>query len=102
MAGRNALSSMLDSGSQELEPELCIWAGTSFPLDELTGESKGRMVRGLLQAVVRREPEVATELIAGLHDQLLTVARELRMPSASERTHQIRAAVYPLLAAIVS
>jgi superfamily II DNA or RNA helicase len=93
---------MLDSGAQELEPELRVWAGTASPLEELTGDRKGALIRGLLRGVIRREPEVTPELLADLEQQLAVLSRELRAPSDSERTHQIRAAVFPLLAAIVS
>lgn len=93
---------LLDSGSQELEPELRVWVGCASPFEELTGERKGSLIRGLLRSVVRRDPELSPELLADLQHLLTTLARELRAPSDSERTHQIRSAVFPLLAAIVS
>lgn len=93
---------LIDSGAQELGPQLRVWAGDAFPLVEIVGEAKGALVRGLLGGSIRREPEDAPDLVAGLHGQLLTLSRDLKIPSDAERAHQIRAAVYPLLAAIVS
>ena len=93
---------LVDGSAQELGPELLVWAGSTFPLPEVVGHQKGLLVRGLLAGVVRRDPEAAPELVEGLHDQLVALGRDLRAPTDTERAHQIRAAVIPLLAAVVA
>ncbi len=93
---------LVDSGAQELGPELRVWVGNDLPLTEVVGHQKAALVRGLLSGVVRRESEDMPSLVDGMHNQLQVLSRELRTPSDSERAHQIRAAVFPLLAAIVA
>ena len=93
---------MLDTGPVEQEPELRVWAGRDGAFDEVIGERKGALIRGLCAATVRREPEAAPSLIDELEAQLTRRAAELCTPSEAERTHRIRAAVFPLLAAIVA
>ncbi|MCE9575774.1 MAG: DEAD/DEAH box helicase [Deltaproteobacteria bacterium] len=93
---------LVDGGAQELGPELRVWAGGAHPLPEVEGRAKGELVRGLLAGTLRREAEDAPELIDALQATLHASSRELRTPSTSERTYQIRAAVFPLLAAIVT
>ncbi|MGN6110783.1 MAG: helicase-related protein [Kofleriaceae bacterium] len=92
---------LVDAGAQELGPQLRVWVGRSFPMVELSGKQKGALVRGVLAGSIRREPEDVPALVEGLHAQLLELSRTLRVPSDAERAHQIRSAVFPLLAAIV-
>ena len=69
---------------------------------ELQGGDKGHLVRGLLRAVIRKSPESADLLVPVLEKAESDLIMRLRRPSEEELGTQIRHAVTPLLAAIVT
>lgn len=66
------------------------------------GKEKGDLLRGLLAATIRREPELADNLISGVLERERNWYSDLRHPSDSDREQRIAHAVTPLLTAIVS
>jgi superfamily II DNA or RNA helicase len=66
------------------------------------GLDKGGLIRGLLRATVRKSAEPAEELICAIQVAERDLVAELRRPTEDELTNQIRHAVTPLLAAIMT
>ena len=66
------------------------------------GKEKGDLIRGLLAAAIRREPESAGNLISDVLGREQSWYSELRRPSDSDREQRIAHAVTPLLTVIVS
>lgn len=66
------------------------------------GAAKGALIRGLVRATVRREPEDARALVAAIQKVENELANELRRPSDSDRDARVTHAVTPLVAAVVS
>ncbi|HVK67362.1 MAG TPA: helicase-related protein [Polyangium sp.] len=64
--------------------------------------AKSKLLRALGRGTVRREPEEVNALVATMQRVEASLLRELRPPSEAEREANIRHAVTPLLAALVS
>ena len=92
---------LVDSGAHELGAELRVWVGRTHPLIEVMGPAKGQLIRELLRGSALRDPDEASDLVEALDATMVAVSREMRTPSPSERIHQIRAAAFPILAAVV-
>lgn len=92
---------VVDAGYQDLAPTLRLWTGTT-ELTEVTGDARLALLRGLFATSLRRDAEPAPALIAAADAALPRLLASLRVPSDAERAARIRAAAFPLLAAIVS
>jgi hypothetical protein len=66
------------------------------------GLDKARLIRGLVRATIRKSAEPAEELICQIRAAEGELVAHLRRPSEDELTNQIRHAVTPLLAAVVT
>ena len=68
----------------------------------VNGPAKGTLLRGLMTATVRREPERTEDLIGHLRSLEGTWLLALRQPSEDDREARIAHCVTPLVAAIVA
>jgi hypothetical protein len=68
----------------------------------LEGAEKGEMVRGLLAATVRAQPEADSPLYVHLPRVEQEAAQQLLRPSEEDNRQRVRHAVTPLLAALVA
>lgn len=75
--------------------------GADGSLHVVPPESSGGIIRGLVRAVVRREPQPHPALGKALLEHEASFCKSLRMPSAEERAQGLLHGVTPLLAAIV-
>jgi hypothetical protein len=66
------------------------------------GATKGELLRGLFRAVIRKSAEPAESLVRQLRKREESLIDELRRPTEAELNAQIRHAVLPLLAAVVT
>ena len=66
------------------------------------GPEKGRLIRGILRATVRKTAESAEELISAIQIAERDSIAQCRRPTEEELTNQIRHAVTPLLAAVMA
>jgi len=83
---------------QELK---CYLVPPQGELVECDGDGKGVLVRSLLHAVVRRDPEPEGPLHEALSNAESELLQRLRRPEQHEIDRGLRHAVFPLLAAIV-
>ena len=70
-------------------------------LRSIEAHAKGDLVRALVRATVRREPEEAPALVAALAKAESETWNDLRRPSPEDRDARVVHAVTPLLAAVV-
>jgi superfamily II DNA or RNA helicase len=70
--------------------------------NEVTGDDKRHLLRGLFRATVRKTAEQTEDLVQGLMAMERKEAERLRRPSDEELTNQIRHAVAPLFTAILT
>lgn len=75
---------------------------TSEGVREVEGEDKGLLLRGMFRAGVRKAPETDPELTQRLVDCERELSERLRRPTETELESQIRHAVIPLLAGILT
>ncbi len=68
----------------------------------IAAPARAALIRGLLASTIRRDPEDAPALLERLQKEEDALLAELRQPSLEEQDAGIRAAVTPLVAAIVS
>ncbi len=71
-------------------------------MEELTGKEKGQLLRVLFRAVIRKSPESSDLVLSGLKQAEVDIAQKLRRPTEDELATQIRHAVTPLFAGIVT
>jgi superfamily II DNA or RNA helicase len=93
------------ASAQELDADLrvyCVPASEGGVLEVSDDNDRAAIIRALIRAAVRREAEALPQLIDRLVTEELRIVESLRTARDGERTHQIRPAVLPLLAAIVS
>lgn len=69
-------------------------------VSSVAGESKGRLIRTLIDAVQRQEAEPAPRLVEAMEAAQEQLVNELRRPSEAERGSGVAHGVFPLLAAI--
>lgn len=69
--------------------------------EEVVGETKGRILRGLFRSTLRKSAENVPSLINQLQKSEPELVEILRRPTADELTRQIRHAVTPLVAAVI-
>lgn len=70
--------------------------------EEMTGEDKRRILGGLFRSTIRKTAEPSENLVQKLATTEHEIIERLRRPSEEELTGQIRHAVTPLFAAIVT
>ena len=68
----------------------------------VSGPEQATLVRTLLDAVVRLEPEVAPELMGAMRAEEERLVQELRRPSDKDREERVFHAVFPIFAAVVA
>ncbi|HXI90001.1 MAG TPA: helicase-related protein, partial [Blastocatellia bacterium] len=79
----------------------CFVTGTDTT-SEVTGDEKSRLLRGLFRSSIRKTTEPSADLVQSLVAIEREVTETLRRPSDEELTNQIRHAVTPLFAAIIT
>jgi SNF2 family DNA or RNA helicase len=79
----------------------CFLIGTNSN-SEVTGEDKQHLLRGLFRASIRKTAEPSENLVKSLIAMEREVTEHLRRPSDEELTNQVRHAVTPLFAAIIT
>jgi hypothetical protein len=96
---------LADGSAQELVADLRVYCVTSTDASvvEVTEDGvRAAIVRALIRATVRREAEAVPDLVDRMAREELLAVEALRTLRDGERAHQIRPAVLPLLAAVVS
>ena len=80
----------------------CVIVTADGSQTTVEGAAKGALIRGLVRATVRREPEDARGLVAAIQKVENELANDLRRPSDLDRNARVTHAVTPLVAAVVS
>jgi superfamily II DNA or RNA helicase len=81
---------------------LRCFVNTADEHSELFGEDKQRLLRALFRASIRKTPPVNDNVFQRLVNAELEVLEQLRRPSEDELSTQVRHAVTPLFAAVVT
>jgi hypothetical protein len=89
-------------GWVERRTSLHAFVTSADGVTELVGREKGRLLRGLFRSVIRKSPEAPETLLATLKKAELDLTQQLRRPTKDELTAQIRHAVTPLFAGVVT
>ncbi len=89
-------------GWVETSTSLRVFVSQGSDPVEVCGEEKGRLIRVVLRAVARKSAETTDELISALKRYEDDLVMWLRRPSDEELGAQVRHAVTPLLAAIIT
>lgn len=92
-----------ESGPVEIGGSLVVFMvtgeGETLSID---GREKGQAIRNLLRSTIRREPELAPDLLARLSELESEWVHKLRIPSETDREQRVVHAAWPLFAAVVS
>ena len=99
---RQTLQMDRSGGWVERRTSLHVFVTPGSGLTELQGADKGRLLRGVFRAVIRKSAEATEPLLASLRRMECELALQLRRPSEEEMGAQIRHAVTPLMAAIIT
>lgn len=89
-------------GWTESEASLKCFVVGADATTTVEGDEAGQLLRGLLRAVVKKAPDLDEALVKAMAEAEESLVNELRPPTEAEFKAQIRHAVVPLLAAIVS
>ena len=89
-------------GCMERGTSLHVFVETKNGPTELQGPEKGRVIRDLFRAVIRKSADATESLLTELRDAEQDLTMQLRHPSEEEMGAQIRHTVTPLLAAIIT
>ena len=71
-------------------------------VEELHDDIKGKILRGLFRTTLRKSPESIPSLIHELQKSEPELVEQLRKPTPDELARQIRHAVTPLVAAVIT
>lgn len=99
---RQTLQMDRSGGWVERRTSLHVFVETGDGPTELQGPEKGRVIRDLLRGVIRKSADATESLLTELRDAEQDLTMRLRCPSEEEMGAQIRHAVTPLLAAIIT
>jgi superfamily II DNA or RNA helicase len=99
---RQTLQMGRTGGWVERRTTLHAFVTTADGLSELTGKEKGLLLRGLFRSVIRKSPEPAETILTTLGTAEVELTEKLRRPTEDELTAQVRHAVTPLFAAVVT
>lgn len=99
---RQTLQMDRSGGWVERRTSLHVFVTPGSGSTELQGTDKGRLLRSLFRAVIRKSSEPSDSLLVGLQDAERDLVMQLRRPSEEEMAAQIRHAVAPLMAAIIT
>ncbi|GIL15660.1 MAG: hypothetical protein BroJett039_08330 [Chloroflexota bacterium] len=99
---RQTLQTSRRTGWQETSTSLHIFTLQNDKAQELFDERKQSLLRGIFGATVTTRPEEMPELTAQLLRSEGEIVESLRRPSEEEMIRQIRYAVMPLFAGIIS
>jgi superfamily II DNA or RNA helicase len=99
---RETLQMERTGGWVERRNSLHAFVTTADGMTELPGKEKGQLLRGLFRAVIRKSPEAAEATLATLSKTELEFAHQLRWPTEEELNAQIRHAVTPLFAGVIT
>ena len=99
---RQTLQTDRTGGWVERKAVLHVYVMSGHGPTELHGPEKGRLVRTILRTVIRKTSEATESILAALRDAEADLTMKLRRPSEAEMGAQIRHAVTPLLAAIIT
>jgi hypothetical protein len=89
-------------GWVERRTSLHAFVTTAGGVSELIGREKGHLLRGLFRSVIRKTPETAEATLATLKTAEVDLSAKLRRPTEDELTAQVRHAVTPLFAGVVT
>ena len=98
---RQTLQMERTGGWVERRTSLHVYVTAANGMIEITGMDKGHLLRGLFRAVIRKSPEAA-DAAASLKAEELDITEKLRRPTEDELAAQIRHAVLPLFAGVVT
>src|ERR1035441_8314458 len=99
---RQTLQMESSGGWVERRTSLYIYVTTTNGMTEITGKDKGQLLRGLFRGVIRKAPEATDAKVAILKSQEVEITQKLRRPTENEFVAQIRHAVTPLFAGIIT
>jgi superfamily II DNA or RNA helicase len=86
----------------ERKASLHVFVNTDTGLTELLGSEKAQVIRGIIRGVIRKSSEEIGALLPELQKAERELTMKLRRPTEEELGVQIRHAVTPLLAAIIT
>jgi superfamily II DNA or RNA helicase len=89
-------------GWVERRASLHLFVASKEDPAELQGIEKGQVIRAVLRSVIRKSAEANELVLASLRSLEQTLTMKLRRPSEEEMRVQIRHAVMPLLAVVVT
>jgi hypothetical protein len=78
---------------------LCSSPGSA---EQLHDDIKGQVLRGLFRSTLRKSPDSTPSLIQELQKSEAELVEQLRKPTPDELARQIRHAVTPLVAAVIT
>ncbi len=99
---RQTLQMDRSGGWVERRTSLHVFVSAGNKPTELEGAEKGRAIRNILRAVIRKSAEATESLPADLRESEQELTMKLRRPNEEEMGAQIRHAVTPLFAAVVT
>ena len=99
---RQTLQMDRSGGWVERRTSLHIFVTRASDFTELQGDDKGHLLRSILRAVIRKSADTTDSLLVRLRDGESDLTMHLRRPSEEEMGAQIRHAVTPLIAAIIT
>ena len=86
----------------ETKAALHVYSYGQAGMVEVIGADKGKLLRGILQGIIRKSAEINDSILAGLRQAEGDLMLRLRRPTDDELAAQIRHAVMPLLAAVIT
>jgi hypothetical protein len=99
---RQTLQMDRSGGWVERRASLHVFVTLDGGFTELQGVDKGRLLRSLFRSVIRKSADTVGSLLVSLGNAEYDLAMKLRRPSEEEMGAQIRHAVTPLMAAIIT
>ena len=89
-------------GWLELGNSIHVFKVTPDSAEQLHDDIKGQVLRGLFRSTLRKSPDSTPSLIQELQKSEAELVEQLRKPTPDELARQIRHAVTPLVAAVIT